>query len=596
MIINTTLCSMTPNATSNYPNFFQKIVQVIPNPVFIKYDQQKFILVNDAFCTFFSTDRKKILGKTDDQFFPLEECEVFWAIDRKILAKGIPVENEETITLPNGKKITSLTRKSLLESDGEKFILGIITDITEKTQLMEKIKENEIKFKTIFDLAPDPKAVFCLTDGQTMEVNDAFVQVSHLTREAILGTSGTQAFTFDDENNRKVYFDRLYKDRKVDNMEISLRLNDGGVIPYLVSSRMISLHNLDYVLYSLREITEIKAAQKAIKEREATYKNLIDTLPNLLLIHNKGRVQFANKAILETLGNKFEVNYGMNVAELFIDAQTKKQNGSLLKKFSKTDNGTDEIQIKTGDVPLGVKTFLLLNRNITYEGTNAILSILIDITERKDIEKYILGKVIETEEKERRRFAADIHDDIGPLISTARLHLGFLEKTTCSPQFFKESEKIYDILDEMDSKIHFIIQNVVPHELNLNGLEVAIRDLCKTYEQNRNITIELTSNLNKFRFAKEIELHFYRIISELLNNSMKHSGATKIFLKLNLTKNMFRVWYSDNGKGYDFHKIPDKTSGIGISNIMYRADLINGDLNFEKKAGKVIVKIRKRFE
>jgi len=295
---------MTANPAYNYPDFFRKIVQVIPNPVFIKNDQQKFILVNDAFCTFFSTDRKKILGKKDDHFFPLEECEVFWAIDRQILEKGITIENEEIITLPNGKIITSLTRKSRLESDGDKFILGIITDITEKTQLMEKIKESEIKFK-----------------------------------------------------------------------------------------------------------------------------NLIDSLPNLLLIHRKGRVQFANKAFLETLGNKFIVNYGMNLAELFIEPETKKKKGSLLKKFSKTGNGTVEIQITTGDVPVGIKTFLLLNRNITYEGTNSILSILIDITERKNIERYILGKVIETEEKERRRFAADIHDDIGPLISTARLLLGFLEKT-----------------------------------------------------------------------------------------------------------------------------------------------------------------------
>jgi PAS domain S-box-containing protein len=587
---------MTTNDASNYPDFFRKIVQVIPNPVFIKNEQRKFILVNDAFCEVFGIDEKKILGKTDDHFFPLEECKVFWAIDRRVLTEGISVENEETITLPNGKMITALTRKSLLESGGEKFILGIITDITEKTQMMEKIRESEIKFKTIFELAPDPKAFFCLNDKAVKDVNDAFLKVSNMTREAILGTPGTMAFTFDDEINRRVYFKRLYKDRKVDNMEISLRLNDGRVIPYLVSSRMIKLHNLDFVLYSLREITEIKAAQKAIKEREATYKNLIDTLPNLLLIHQKGRVLFANKAILETLGKKFEIVQGMNVAELFIDPQAKNKNGSQLKKFLQTDNGSIEIQISPGDDPPGVKTFMLLNRKIIYEGTMAILSILIDITERKDIEKYILGKVIEAEEKERRRFAADIHDDIGPLISTARLLLGFLEKTTGPRQFVKNSEKIYDILDEMDSKIHFIIQNVVPHELNLNGLEAAIRDLCKTFEQNRNVTIELTSNLNNFRFAKEIELHFYRIITELLNNSMKHSGATKIFLKLNRTTKMFRVWYFDNGKGYDFNKIPDKTSGIGISNIMYRADLINGDLNFEKKAGKVIVKIRKRFD
>lgn len=57
------------------------------------------------------------------------------------------------------------------------------------------------------------------------------------------------------------------------------------------------------------------------------------------------------------------------------------------------------------------------------------MTILTDITERKNLEKYVLSKIIETEEKERRRIAADIHDELGPLISSARLQLGFLERS-----------------------------------------------------------------------------------------------------------------------------------------------------------------------
>jgi PAS domain S-box-containing protein len=462
---------MTPFDSTFNLEYSHKIIQIIPNPVFIKDCNLNYVIVNDAFCTFFGIEKNEIFGKSDTLFFPRDECDGFWKIDRQILSAGIPVEKEETVTLQDGRIITVITRKSLLESHGNRFILGIVTDITEKTNMLQKIKE-----------------------------------------------------------------------------------------------------------------------------AESLYRSLIDSLPNLLLIHKKGRIQFANKAILERFGYGDEALKCMKITELFRDPKDKKNTGSVLKKFSTTNNCTDEIEVMMGNDPDYVNTFLLQNRMIIYEGNESVMSILLDITERKSIETYVHGKIIETEEKERRRFAADLHDDLGSLISSARLQLGFLERASGPVKFMEMSEKVYDVLEEMDRKIHFIIKNIVPGQIGNNGLGAAVKDLCDSIEESQKLSIELISNLNDFRFPKEIELHFYRIISELFNNSMKHSGATKVTLKMHRSSKMFRVWYSDNGKGYDIEKIPGKTSGLGITNIFYRANLINSDLNFEKKAGKVIVKISKRLE
>ncbi len=462
---------MTSHTARIDPDFFQKIVQIIPNPVFIKNSRFKYIHVNDAFCKSFGIEKDEILGKSDDLFFPLSECEIFRKIDQRILSDGIPVENEESATLRDGRNITVITRKSLLETNGEQFILGTVTDITERTVMLKKLQDSEIKLKS-----------------------------------------------------------------------------------------------------------------------------LIDLLPNLLLIHRNGKVQFANKAFMKTLGYNGDELTGMNISQLFKDPKATGKNFSLVKKFTSTDDRFNEIEIKTSAGNQPVNTYLLLNSEIDYEGGAAVMTILTDITERKNLEKYVLSKIIETEEKERRRIAADIHDELGPLISSARLQLGFLERSQGTAGFVESSERVYKILEYMDRKMHFIVQDIVPHEIDLNGLGAAVMDLCKTTEQNKELVIDVKSNLDNSRFPKEVELHFYRIISELINNSMKHSGATRIFLKMNRSKTMFRVWYSDNGKGYDIDKVLEKNSGLGINNIFYRASLINSDLNFEKKDGKVIVRISKKLE
>jgi signal transduction histidine kinase len=106
-------------------------------------------------------------------------------------------------------------------------------------------------------------------------------------------------------------------------------------------------------------------------------------------------------------------------------------------------------------------------------------------------------------------------------------------------------------------------------------------------------SIDLESNLKGRRFPRQIELHFYRIISELINNTVKHAGASKAIVKLNYSQGLLKLMYTDNGKGYKVGELDPKKVGMGIGNILQRVSLIDGEIEFKNRKEKTEVRIIK---
>jgi len=112
--------------------FLSQIVESIADPVFVKDEQHRWIFLNQAFCEFFGHRREDLLGKSDYDFFPVEQADVFWQKDDLVFASGEINVNIEKVTTSNKRVSVISTRKSILtDSQGNKFLLGIIRDITE---------------------------------------------------------------------------------------------------------------------------------------------------------------------------------------------------------------------------------------------------------------------------------------------------------------------------------------------------------------------------------------------------------------------------------------------------------------------------------
>jgi PAS domain S-box-containing protein len=226
------------------------------------------------------------------------------------------------------------------------------------------------------------------------------------------------------------------------------------------------------------------------------------------------------------------------------------------------------------------------------DGRSLTLEIGFDVTEKKNIENYVFSKILETEERDRRRFASDLHDDLGPTLSAIKIQLSLLGKV----EETKKKNELLEIcnqllLDGLD-KMRTVANNIMPHLIESYGLETALKSFIEKIMKSGLLSFEYTSTLGDFRFDKEKELHIYRMITELISNTIKHSGASKVTLDIDLASEELKIVYFDNGSGYNPDKLDLLSSGIGIENIRNRTAILHGTILFINTDDKTTVIIQ----
>lgn len=199
-----------------------------------------------------------------------------------------------------------------------------------------------------------------------------------------------------------------------------------------------------------------------------------------------------------------------------------------------------------------------------------------------NISKRILSAILRTEEKSRSRFSKEIHDGLGPLLSSAKMSLSALSQDEATEEQRQIVADTTYLIDEAIASLREISNNLSPHVLNDFGLARGIENFINRGVVRHNIAIDFTTNLKGERFDNELEVILYRVACELINNSLKHAECSTINLGLNLERTTLKLVYCDNGKGFD----PSMMElGMGLPNITSRINSLNGELDIKSSIG-----------
>jgi signal transduction histidine kinase len=202
------------------------------------------------------------------------------------------------------------------------------------------------------------------------------------------------------------------------------------------------------------------------------------------------------------------------------------------------------------------------------------------------LEQQIFNSEILSEERERERFAKELHDGLGPILSTCKIYLHSLNEMLADQRdFLKISERALILLDDALASIKEISNNLSPHVLRNFGLVQAVIAFTHNLENISDLKFEVHYNYDE-RLNEIIEFTAYRIITELINNSVKYAEASLIVIDINLNKPHLSVSYSDNGKGFDPDTNTKQKRGFGLSNIETRISKFNGDYSYKTAPGK----------
>jgi PAS domain S-box-containing protein len=225
----------------------------------------------------------------------------------------------------------------------------------------------------------------------------------------------------------------------------------------------------------------------------------------------------------------------------------------------------------------------IMSRLIDYNDEKLVLSLVRNITQRKETEKEILSTVIRTEERERARFASDMHDSVGPLLSTIKLYVNELKSSTIEREEREEYvNEINSIIDESISSIRVISNNLMPLTISKYGLIRALETFFEKVNKTDKIVITFDKiNMNQ-RLDPNMELILFRVISELINNTLKHAKAKNIRIRLENANENIEMSFKDDGIGFDVEEVMIKEhKGMGLRNIISRIKSINGAYEFK---------------
>lgn len=203
---------------------------------------------------------------------------------------------------------------------------------------------------------------------------------------------------------------------------------------------------------------------------------------------------------------------------------------------------------------------------------------------RQLMDRRILTAVLRTEEKTRANFSKELHDGLGPLLSSAKISLSALSHSDMTAEQRDIFNNTLYVVDEALRSLREISNNLSPHALTDFGLARGIQIFVDKAAALHKVKISFATNLRGERYDPDIEVIMYRVVCELITNTLKHSGCSEIRLSLSVAGDTLELQYSDNGRGFDPQAMMD--CGMGLSNINSRVSSLNGTFDIRSSKGR----------
>jgi len=186
-------------------------------------------------------------------------------------------------------------------------------------------------------------------------------------------------------------------------------------------------------------------------------------------------------------------------------------------------------------------------------------------------------------ENERKRMAYDLHDGLGPMLSSIKLNINSIETNTDEDKaiIYKASSHIDDAIKNMRA----ISYNLLPVTLERKGLFEALREFIEYSSSRSKLPIQLFIK-HQVEIPKEKEIHIFRILQEIIHNSIKHAQAKNLYIGFGYEEERVVIFAKDDGIGFDMGKTKETSDGLGLKSIESRADILNCLMLIESSAGK----------
>ncbi|MEE4197627.1 MAG: PAS domain S-box protein [Bacteroidales bacterium] len=540
----------------------------------------EIVEANQSICLLTGYTKEELIGRNIKLLFSEDELEKN-PLRYDLVKVGNTIVRERNIVCKDGRVIPVEMNTKILE-DGR--MQALFRDLSVRKAAEKALRDSEEKYRNVFQYAP--LGIFHYNQqGIITDCNKNFIEIIGSSKEQLIGLNMLTELN-NEEIKTKIKTSIQSGEEVYENWYTSITGKKTtfvkGVFKCIYSEENQFISGLGLI----EDITQRKKAELALMESEQKYRMLFENAGDAIMLMNEEKFIDCNKKALDLLGiSKHELigkpPYQFS-PKLQPDGSRSRQ--KTREKIREALQGKPKVFEWVHQKADGTNFFTEVSLNVFgLNSPGTVQAIIRDISERKEFEQRIYKAIIETEERERQRLASDIHDEIGPVLSSLKVYIESINHEGEKEKQEYIKNKLQELIKETIDNVREVSNAISPYLLNKYGLKTAIDSF---FKKTANILrLNFKSNLQTKRFPLKTEIVYYRVIKELVNNTIKHARAKNIDVHLHYKKSELILIYQDDGVSLDKQCLAsDNTDGMGLFNIIHRINSIQGDYKIYDQA------------
>jgi PAS domain S-box-containing protein len=485
--------------------------------------------------------------------------------------------------------------------------VGAFFDLTNEYLFKLELEDDKKRFELVMNSSLD--AIICMDLGGRISLwNPQAEKIFFWKEEEVIGKKMSEVII--PEKYRQLHENGLQHYLKTGEHNVLNKVvqigglrKDGLEVPLELSIIHVKSEKGDFFCSYIRDITERKRSYDVLKASEQKYRSLFENMTlGIMEVDNEERIVFMNKALEDIVGYGFEEVRGKVASSIFIkEEQSQKQMEEIAEMRRLGKESVYETTLTRKD---GSEAQVVISGAPTFEIDGSVkgsIGIHWDVTEirktqqellneRINREQQLLETKLQAEEEQRSQIGRDLHDGVGQMLAYMQLYIGLLK----SNQQFGEKEiaELEKTVEKTLQQVRTLSRSLVPPSIRDLGLREAVIELVDSYAilKKPKFHLKIFSNAERLGGQMTIEqkIMVFRVLQELINNSLKYAGANNIRIKFSYLENNLLFEFEDDGKGFD---LGNMRRGVGLGSIRSRVEYYKGTAKYDSAPGKGMISV-----